>query len=63
MKKADVDFIPLSEAALRLGISRMTAWRWVKAGILPATNLGRRFYVHPADVKWLQDLSNKKTIV
>jgi len=47
------------DAAQRLGISRVTAWKWVQRGQLPAVRIGHRYRVpqriveamlHPVDV-------------
>ncbi len=35
-------YFSISEAAARLGVSRMTIWRWVRAGRLPVARLGHR---------------------
>src|SRR4051812_35666504 len=32
----------VSQAAVRLGVSRITNWRWVRDGYLPATRFGPR---------------------
>src|SRR5947207_5390603 len=40
---ADVpSYYSLSQAAALLGVSRMSIWRWVRAGRLPVARLGHR---------------------
>lgn len=38
--------IPVPRAAELLGISRASAYRYALAGILPATRLGGRVFIH-----------------
>lgn len=38
--------IPVPRAAQLLGISRASAYRYAVAGILPATRLGGRVFIH-----------------
>ncbi|MHB8576853.1 MAG: ATP-binding protein [Dehalococcoidia bacterium] len=38
----DDGFLSMSQAAALLGVSRMTLWRWAKAGRLPMARLGHR---------------------
>lgn len=45
------DLIPLPEAGRLLGVSRVTVWRWVKAGNLEAVQIGERFYVRKSHVE------------
>lgn len=47
------DRLSLQEAADRLGVHYMTAYRWVRDGRLPATKLGGRFEVRVEDVEAL----------
>ncbi|MGH2354012.1 MAG: MEDS domain-containing protein, partial [Chloroflexota bacterium] len=35
-------YYSISEAAARLGVSRVTIWRWIRAGQLPVSRLGHR---------------------
>jgi len=37
--------VPISVAAEALGLSRITVWRQVKEGVLPAVRIGRKFFV------------------
>lgn len=43
--------IALSEAARRLGVSRVTVWRMVQRGELVAYKIGGRWITTEADVK------------
>ena len=51
--------LSLPDAAHRLGINRVTAWKWVRRGRLPALRVGHRYRVpqhivgvllHPVDI-------------
>ena len=46
--------ITLQEAAERLGVHYMTAYRYVRTGALPATQSGARWMVDPADIDALR---------
>jgi excisionase family DNA binding protein/PAS domain S-box-containing protein len=49
------DFCTVREAALDLGVSRVTIWRWIKAGHPPATRPGLRVIrIRRADLQALQ---------
>ncbi|HVM39488.1 MAG TPA: B12-binding domain-containing protein [Acidimicrobiia bacterium] len=48
------DRIPLTEAADRLGVHYMTAYRYVRTGRLPATRDGVQWMVDPADLDLLR---------
>ena len=39
------DLLTIPQAAKQIGISRITAWQWVKDGKLPAIILGGRSFV------------------
>src|SRR5215207_6552655 len=40
---ADADrYYSVAEAAARLGVSRISVWRWIRDGRLPAARLGHR---------------------
>jgi len=39
---AESDYYTVSQAAARLGVSRITIWRWIRDGHLPAMRLGPR---------------------
>ena len=41
----------LQEAADRLGVHYMTAYRYVRTGRLPATRIGSQWWVDPGDLK------------
>jgi excisionase family DNA binding protein len=43
-----------TEAAAKLGITRMTVGRWVKSGRLVATKLGKRTFVAESEIRRLQ---------
>jgi len=49
------DFLTISEVAKWLSYDRLTIWRWVRAGILPAQRLphGRRWLIRRSDVERL----------
>jgi excisionase family DNA binding protein len=49
-----VERIDLREAAARLGVHYMTAYRYVRLGRLPAVQEAGRWWLHPADVEALQ---------
>lgn len=38
----DENFLTLKDVAERLGVSKVTLWRWVKAGKLSAVKLSQR---------------------
>ncbi|HEX2173430.1 MAG TPA: helix-turn-helix domain-containing protein, partial [Dehalococcoidia bacterium] len=38
----DRDYLNISQAAALLGVSRVSIWRWIRAGHLPAARLGHR---------------------
>src|SRR5438270_13437491 len=38
----DRPYYSVSQAAARLGVSRVTIWRWIRAGDLPVRRLGHR---------------------
>src|SRR5580698_8705556 len=43
-------FLGLQEAADRLGVHYMTAYRYVRTGRLPATRIGAQWWVDPTDL-------------
>jgi excisionase family DNA binding protein len=45
------NLLTLTDVATRLNISRMTAYRMVKAGKLPAVRVGRNLRIRPADLE------------
>ena len=45
------EMLDLQEVATRLGIRRALAGNWIRAGKLPATKLGRLWYVKAADLE------------
>ena len=38
--------IPVPQAAVYLGVSRASAYRYALAGVLPTTRLGGRVFIH-----------------
>ena len=42
-----IEYLTIPEAAKALGISRVTAYRYVKSGKLPATRVGGKIYLIP----------------
>ncbi len=42
------------QAARRLGVSRATAFRWARAGVLPAQRVGKLLLVTREDVEGLR---------
>jgi excisionase family DNA binding protein len=61
MLQADVDPLPpppaptdelltLRQAVEQAGVSPRSIRRWITAGVLPSVRIGRRRYVHPADL-------------
>jgi excisionase family DNA binding protein len=42
--------LSIPEAAARKGITRISMWQWVQEGYIPATRLGRFWYIDPADL-------------
>lgn len=47
---ASTDWLTIPEVADRLRVSRMTTYRLVHAGTLPAHRIGRGFRIHPDDL-------------
>ena len=45
------DRISLTDAAKRLGVSRVTAWRWAREGKLKAQKIGGRAYTTLVDIE------------
>src|ERR1700735_2030066 len=45
------DLLELQEAADRLGVHYMTAYRYVRTGRLPATRIGSQWWVDPVDLR------------
>src|ERR671932_2622404 len=48
----DVDgYYSIGQAAARLGVSRVSIWRWIRSGRLPAARLGHRITrIHSRDL-------------
>jgi len=44
------EILTIEEVALRLKISKMTAWRWINLGKLPAFKIGSQWRVKLADL-------------
>ncbi|HEV7663829.1 MAG TPA: ATP-binding protein [Chloroflexota bacterium] len=42
MQTADASYYSISQVASLLGVSRVSVWRWISSGQLPATRLGHR---------------------
>lgn len=45
-----VNVVTVADIAARLHVNRITVRRWIKAGTLPATKVGKEYRVHVADV-------------
>jgi excisionase family DNA binding protein len=52
---SDSDSVDLATAAEQLGVHYQTAYKWVRAGTLPARRVGGRYLLDPADVARLAD--------
>jgi excisionase family DNA binding protein len=46
----DIELLTVSETAARLRVSKMTVYRMVHAGELPAVRIGRGFRIHRQDL-------------
>ena len=42
--------VSIGEASLRLGVSRITCYRWAEAGTLPSVKLGARRLIAEAEI-------------
>ncbi|MCS7234391.1 MAG: excisionase family DNA-binding protein [Armatimonadota bacterium] len=51
---AEAGPIGAEEAARRLGVTRLTLYRYIRQGKLPATRQGRAYWVRPEDVAALR---------
>ncbi|HEY8286233.1 MAG TPA: GAF domain-containing protein [Chloroflexota bacterium] len=50
------DYFGIAQAADLLGVSRVSVWRWINAGYLPAARLGQRTTrIRRQDLEWLLD--------
>jgi len=49
------ELLTIQEVADHFRVSRVTAWRWCKEGIIPAFRIGRRWRIHRDDLLHLQD--------
>lgn len=47
---ADTEFLKVSEVAARLSISRMTVYRLVEDGSIPAIRIGHMFRIKKSDL-------------
>ena len=56
--KSEQEFYSLQQIAEKLGMSRMTIYRYVKSKKLPAYQFGRDFRVHQSDLD--EFISNQK---
>lgn len=45
-----VNLVTVADIAARLHVNRITVRRWIKAGTLPATKVGKEYRVQVADV-------------
>ena len=52
-KHAEIRGVNLEAAARRLGVHYQTAYRWVRAGALPAVKVGSEYEIDPEDVERL----------
>ena len=50
MTNPNAGLVTLHEAAERLGVHYMTAYRRVRMGILPARKIGGTWWIDPADL-------------
>jgi excisionase family DNA binding protein len=58
-----VGLLTVAEAAQQAGVSRYTVSGWIAGGRLPATRIGRRNYVHLADVTAVQSIAHVGRVV
>ncbi|CAN5853923.1 hypothetical protein BH20CHL4_BH20CHL4_14250 [soil metagenome] len=62
MASQESDFINITEAATILGINRVTVWRWIRDGRLPASRIGHRTTrIHRDDLAKLLQPYNRPT--
>lgn len=52
-------FLSTTEVAKKLGISRISVYKRIKSGSLPARQIGRNFVVDPNDVPELSTVSGE----
>ena len=43
-------YVTKAEAAKRVGVNRLTIWRWIEAGKLPAEKVGREVLIKLDDL-------------
>ena len=48
------DYYMLGDAAQKLGVNKVTIWRWIKAGKLQSHRIGREVLIEKAEVDRLQ---------
>jgi len=53
------DFLSTTEVAKKLGISRISVYKRIKSGSLPARQIGRNFVIDPKDVPELCTVSGQ----
>ena len=49
----DDDIMTSQQAADKLGVKVQTIYIWIKAGILPASKIGKLFFIREADIQRL----------
>lgn len=49
---AGVHYLTVAQAAVHMGVSRWTVYRWVEAGQIPAARMGRKIVIprHRLDI-------------
>lgn len=49
-KGLEHDVLTVNEVADYMRVSRVTAWRWCKDGVIPAFRIGGRWRIHKVDL-------------
>lgn len=58
MTQENTHLISTAEAAKMFGVSRVTIFKWIKAGKLPAQKIGRNYLIHLKDVAGMAQAGN-----
>jgi len=53
-------FLTASQAALRLGVARITIWRWIKEGRFNVQRIGREAFIPKWEVELIKEAKNTK---